>query len=460
MPTILKRFDQLVGQLRKLLAAFPDRRTGTNTRYSMEDIGLSAFAVFFTQSPSFLAYQQAMHKAKGQSNAQTLFQIEKIPTDNHVRDTLDPVSPDHLFPAYDAAYEALGEQGILDTFAAVHNTRLIALDGTWYFSSEKIHCDHCSRIEQKDGQVIYYHSAITPVIVAPGQPYAIPLRPEFITPQDGSTKQDCEINAGKRWLEKNGAFYLPVRGTPACQGAGRQTGQHGNATILGDDLYAHQPFCRRTLLYGYHFIFVCKPDSHTHLSQWVELLEPGKDLHTLKMRVKNNHHWEHHTYRYANAVPLVEGADALKVNWCEVTITDPKGKQLYKNAFITDWKITDDNVAGIVAAGRARWKIENENNNTLKTKGYHLEHNFGHGKQHLSSLLAAMNILAFLFHGFLTFCDEAYRLIRAELPTRETFFQDIRALLRYLCFPSWEALMDFMMRGLEIGPYEKEHRKA
>ncbi|MBI4023747.1 MAG: hypothetical protein HY360_02135 [Verrucomicrobia bacterium] len=82
------------------------------------------------------------------------------------------------------------------------------------------------------------------------------------------------------------------------------------------------------------------------------------------------------------------------------------------------------------------------------------EHNFGHGKQHLSSLLVAMNILAFLFHSFLTFCDENYRLIRATLPTRKTFFQDIRALLRYVCFPSWDALMDFMMRGLEIGPYE------
>ena len=456
----LKRFDQLVGQLRERMAAFPDRRTGANTQYSMEDIGLAAFAVFFTQSPSFLAHQQAMQKAKGQSNAQMLFKIEKIPTDNHIRDTLDAVAPEHLFPAYDAAYQALGEQGILDTFTAVHDTRLIALDGTWYFSSEKIHCPHCSRIAHQDGRITYYHSAITPVIVAPGQPHAIPLRPEFITPQDGSTKQDCEINAAKRWLEKNGAFYLPVRDTCPPLGMRAQTGPNGNATLLGDDLYAHQPFCRRTLLYGYHFLFVCKPDSHTHLSQWVELLEPATGLHTLKMRIRNNQRWENHIYRYANAVPLAEGADVLKVNWCEVTITDSKGKQLYKNAFITDWQITDDNVAGLVAAGRARWKIENENNNTLKTKGYHLEHNFGHGHAQLSSLLAAMNILAFLFHGFLSFCDEAYRLIRAELPTRETFFQDIRALLRYLCFPSWEALLDFMMRGLEIGPHAPHASQA
>ena len=102
----------------------------------------------------------------------------------------------------------------------------------------------------------------------------------------------------------------------------------------------------------------------------------------------------------------------------------------------TGFKITDQNIADLVAAGRARWKIENENNNTLKTKGYHLEHNFGHGKEHLSS-----------------FTDEHYRLIRAALPSRKTFFDDLRALTRYLLFPNWDALMDFMMRGLKIGPY-------
>ena len=291
-------------------------------------------------------------------------------------------------------------------------------------------------MEHSNGEITHYHSAITPVIVGPDKPFAIPLRPEFIVPQDGDTKQDCEIKAGKRWLDKNGSFY-----------------NTGNDTILGDDLYAHQPFCRQVLLNDFHFIFVCKPKSHTWLYEWVDLLEPGKDIHTHNVRVKNENQWEYHTYRYANNVPLVEGEGALKVNWCEVTVTS-KGKQIYHNAFITDFTITDKNVVSIVAAGRARWKVENENNNTLKKGGYHLEHNFGHGKQHLSSLLATLNILAFLFHSFLSFCDDAYRLIRATLPTRQTFFEHIRCLTCYHCFPSWAAMMDFMMRKLEIGPHK------
>jgi hypothetical protein len=47
-----------------------------------------------------------------------------------------------------------------------------------------------------------------------------------------------------------------------------------------------------------------------------------------------------------------------------------------------------------------------ENNNTLKTKGYNLEHNYGHGKRHLSSLLATLNLLAFLFHTALDLVDD------------------------------------------------------
>ena len=431
-------FNDLIGCLREILAGLPDRRKGKNLSYAMEDFGLSAFSIFFTQSPSFLAHQKAMQAARGQNNAQSFFQIAEIPSDNQIRQMLDPVPPQTLYPVYDQIYDRLRKHGILQILRGVNDSTLIALDGTWYHSSQKIHCSCCSHLEHKSGEITYYHSAVTPVIVAPGQSEVIALRPEFITPQDGHTKQDCEIAASKRWLEQNATRYLD-----------------GPVTLLGDDLYAHQPFCRRTLLHGFHFLFTCKPESHSTLYQWVNLLQPGPDLGSMKLRVKVGSQWHTHTYRWAQAVPLAEGDNTLKVNWCELTVTDKDGKVLYHNAWITDWPITGQNVAALVASGRARWKIENENNNTLKTKGYHLEHNFGHGKQHLSSFLAAMNILAFLFHTVLGFTDEHYRLIRATLPSRKTFFQHMSALTHYLRFPSWAGLLRFMMRGLEIGPYAK-----
>jgi hypothetical protein len=434
-----RAFDQLIERLRCVAAGLPDRRTGDNTQYDMADIALAAFSVFFTQCPSFLSYQLGMEQARGRNNARSLFQVGQIPTANHIRQTLDPVAPHHLFSLFDDLHKAFDQSGVLEQMRAVERTRLIALDATWYFSSQSqnVCCPNCSCIQHADGQTTHFHSAITPVIVSPGHSQVVPLRPEFITPQDGQLKQDCEINAAKRWL---------------CAHAGQYS--TGNDTLLGDDLYAHQPFCRQVLLHNFHFLFTCKPASHATLFQWVEGLEAGRPLPTLKLRVKGkSNRWEQHHYRWANSVPLTDRDDALKVNWCAVTISDAEGRQRYRNSFITDWNITADNVAGLVAAGRARWKIENESNNVLKNRGYHLEHNFGHGKKHLSSLLVTMNLLAFGLHTLLELVDGSYRLIRATLGARRRFFQHLEALTSYLHFENWERLLDFMLRGLEIGPY-------
>ena len=432
-------FDPLVERLRSVAAALPDRRTGDNTQFAMADIALSAFAVFFSQCPSFLSFQQAMQQNRGCNNARSLFQIERIPCDNHIRQTLDPIAPSHLLSFFDDLHQAFDRTGLLEQMRAVGHTRLIALDATWYFSSQSknIHCPNCSSLRHADGTTTHFHSAITPVVVSPGHSAVVPLRPEFITPQDGQAKQDCEINAAKRWLAAHAARYTT-----------------GNDTLLGDDLYAHQPFCRQVLLHGFHFLFTCQPASHAHLGSWIEGLAAGGALPTLQQRVKGqSNRWEHHQYRWANAVPLTDSDDALQVNWCELTVTDGDGVMRCRHSFITDWIITADNVAGLVAAGRARWKIENESNNVLKNRGYHLEHNFGHGKKHLASVLVTLNLLAFGLHTLLELVDGSYRLIRATVGARRRFFQHLEALTTYCHFESWERLMDFMRRGLETGPH-------
>ncbi len=423
----------LLGLLCGAIKEFPDKRTGTNLVYSINDVALAAFSVFFTQSPSFLAYQSAMEKARGRSNAQTLFGMTKIPTDNHIRDLLDPVAPKFLNPVFSSVFDTLKAGGYLQPYRSINNTILMALDGTRYHSSKKIHCSNCNCQIHTNGTITYSHTVVTPVIVAPGKPRVFPLEPEFVTPQDGTDKQDCENAAAKRWIEKFGE---------RCSDLG--------VTILGDDLYCHQPLCVLILDKGLNFILVCKPSSHKTLYQWVDEKDGLGQVKTVIVRRRDGKKREIDTYRFVNQVPLRDSDDALMVNWCEITTTTAEDKVLYHNAFATDHKITKSNVVKIVKAGRSRWKIENENNNTLKTKGYHLTHNYGHGKEHLSSLVCAMIILAFLFHTLLEIDDERYRLVRQELPRRDTFFDDLRALTRYICFESWEALLSFMMRGLEI----------
>jgi len=118
---------------------------------------------------------------------------------------------------------------------------------------------------------------------------------------------------------------------------------------------------------------------------------------------------------------------------------------LYQNAFITHHELTAETVAEVVSAGRSRWKTENENHNVLKTKGYNLEHNFGHGQKHLASFLLTLNLLAFLFHTILQLVDRSYQQIRKQRGTRQGFFQDILSLTKYFLFDSWQHLIDFML---------------
>jgi len=149
-------------------------------------------------------------------------------------------------------------------------------------------------------------------------------------------------------------------------------------------------------------------------------------------------------------VPLRDGDDALAVNWIDITVVNETNNEtLYHNSFISNHKITEKRAEAIAAAGRCRWKVENENINTLKTHGYNLEHNYGHGEKFLSSLLVSLILIAFLFHTILDIAAGKYKALRNALPSRKEFFSDVRALIRYLCFESLEQLFDFMISSLE-----------
>jgi hypothetical protein len=159
------------------LDQLPDHRPGNNTTYEIKDAALGAFAVFFTESPSFLAHQRRMQETKGRSNAQTLFGIKQTPTDPQIRNLLDPLSPTQLFPLFPLILAQLHQAGELARFRDFNDTLLVPLDGTQYFSSQKIHCQQCRRRSLANGETLYSHSVIIPVVVKPGQPHVLPLEP-------------------------------------------------------------------------------------------------------------------------------------------------------------------------------------------------------------------------------------------------------------------------------------------
>jgi hypothetical protein len=237
--------------------------------------------------------------------------------------------------------------------------------------------------------------------------------------------------------------------------------QGESITILGDDLYAHEPFCREALARGYHFIFVAKPESHQAL--YTKAGQLGVMKEKVVTRTEGTSRQEKTvvtTYAYANGLPLHAGPKALLVGFVLVTevttattVTKKQAvtttKQTYHNGFVTDHPLTDDNVSLVATAGRTRWKIENENNNTLKTKGYNLEHNFGHGKENLATVLATMNIIAFLFHTMQEFMNDNYITLRAMIGSRKKFFEHMKILLIYECYDNLDDLLEWMIQGLQ-----------
>ena len=94
--------------------------------------------------------------------------------------------------------------GGLASFQRLGGHVLIALDGTEYFCSQKLSCESCSERKRANGKIEHFHAMVSAALVAPGHERALPLEPEFVTPQDGAEKQDCEARATHRWLAAHG----------------------------------------------------------------------------------------------------------------------------------------------------------------------------------------------------------------------------------------------------------------
>jgi hypothetical protein len=428
-PTILA-FSIFLDFLQEGIEKIKDPRSKSNaTKFKISDAMLSAFSMFFMQSQSFLEYQRQLQSRSGKDNVQSIFGVEKIPSDQQIRNILDLISANSLSIVFERIYQFLQLGKHLQRYERLGKNLLICLDGTEYHSSSKISCECCSTRNHRNGKVTYSHTAILPVIAAPNCAEVISLPPEFVTPQDGHEKQDCETTAAKRWISKHRHLF-----------------QGQSITLLGDDLYSRQPMSQHCLDNGMNFIFTCLPSSHSSLYEWLDYLEKNGEVQHLTTKHRKGKTIETYSYRFVNQIPLREHEPSLLVNWCELTIRNGVDDSIvFHNAFVTNHVLNIENIAEIVEAGRCRWKTENENHNDLKNKGYNLEHNFGHGEKHLSSTLLSLNVLAFLFHTILQLIDARYQEIRRKRVTRRGFFQDILSLTKYFVFESWQHLIEFML---------------
>lgn len=401
-----------------------DNRQQAKVDYSIHDCVMSAFAMMYLQDPSILAFQRRIQDRLQRNNLNTIFGIHDIPKDNQLRNVLDTLPIESLSPIFADFLCSLQRGKHLAKYQVLDKKYLVPIDGSEYFSSEKIHCPHCLQKKSAKGGVRYHHQILQATIVHPDESHVLPMAPEPIQNSDGASKQDCEVNAAKRLVAKIRTTYpkLPI-------------------IIVGDGLYSKQPFIDELKDVNMSFILVAKPSDHKILFEWVHELVGLKAGGQLTVTGDKGREYR---YRWVNDVPINGSKDADQVNFFEYHIIKDE-KITYRNSWVTDITIDEKNIVTLVKSGRARWKIENETFNTLKNQGYHLEHNFGHGHHNLSMIFFMINLLAFYAHQILDLTDPLYRNVRyTKFTSRKEFWNQLRCTIRILIFPRWESLLQFI----------------
>lgn len=425
-------FSALRRTLSERFRKVSDNRQESKVDHSMHDCLMSGFSMMLLQDPSVLCFQKRLQQQHHQNNLTTIFDVDTIPKESQMRDTLDGIDTDPIDAVFPDYLKRLQRHKQLIHYQVLGGYCLIALDGSGYFSSYKIKCPHCLRQKKKGLPVRYHHSVLQAAIMNPDMRQVLPMAPEFIRNNDGNKKQDCEINAGKRLLGKIRTAHPKLK-----------------IIINADGLYSKQPFIDEVKAAGMSFILVAKPNDHTVLFEWVEdmmSLDAGHFLEFVDTKKRR------HLYQWVNQVPLNGTKDADDVNFLQYQIIARDGKIVYKNSWVTDIRIDSENIVELVKAARCRWKIENETFNTLKNQGYHLEHNFGHGKQNLCEVFFRLNMLAFFVHQILELTDRLYQNVRAKFSSRKEFWNQIRCTMRVLIFRNWQHLFEFLHAPPEIEP--------
>jgi len=415
--------DALFHLVRSGFATMPDPR-GEEVNISLTDALMSAFAMFSLKAPSLLAFD----KERAEGNLHTIYGIERVPCDTHMREILDPVSPKVLRPLFKSLFRQLQRGKALEPLVFLEGHYLLALDGTEYFTSKTIHCASCLHRVHRNGSITYAHQMLGAALIHPDQRAVIPLMPEPIVNCDGTDKNDCERNAAKRFVARL-----------------RQDHPHLKFIVTEDSLSSNAPHIETLQDYDLRYILGVKEGDHTYLFQQVQAAEQAG-------RVTYYERHERaaglvHRFRFVNDMPLNASQAHVRVNFIEYWESGEAKVQHF--SWVTDIRVSKRTVYHLMRGGRARWKIENETFNTLKNQGYNFEHNYGHGEQHLSVVFAMLMMLAFLVDQAQQLCCALFQAVWAKLGSKRLLWERRRALFYTYALASMRQLFEALFYGLK-----------
>jgi hypothetical protein len=413
----------LLSKLRSGFGDITDHRSG-DVDISLSDALMSAFALFSLKAPSLLAFD----KERTEDNLQRVYGLERVPCDTSMREILDPVEPESLRPLFKGVFGALQRGKALEEMVFVEGHYLLALDGTGYFSSQQIHCASCLETHHRNGTVTYRHQMLGAALIHPDRREVIPLMLEPIIKQDGTEKTDCERNAAKRFMVKL-----------------RQDHPHLKVIVTEDSLSSNAPHIEMLQDHHLHYILGVKEGDHAYLFEQVAAAEQaGRVTYYDRDAPKTD---LHHRFRFASDMPLNESKADLRVNFLECWEWNQDTVQHF--SWVTDLRVNKGTGYQLMRGGRARWRIENETFNTLKNQGYHFEHNFGHGYQHLSVVFAVLMMLAFLVDQVQQLCCPLFQAAWAKWGSKRLLWEKMRALFYDYALDSMQHLFEALVYGFK-----------
>ena len=404
----------------------------SDSEITVADALMSAFAMFSLKDPSLLAFDERRQDDQAYANLKNIYHIDRVPSDTQIRKILDEVNPKQIKPVFKDVFRQAQRGKVLEPMVFMNvngiDCYLLSGDGTEYFSSKKVHCPDCmERKNSKTGEITYYHQMFAGSIVHPDVKAVIPLAPEPIIKQDGTTKNDCERNAAKR-------FYKQVR----------TDHPHIGIIVTEDSLHSNAPHIKDLTDLNMHYIIGVKEGDHRFLFQQVESADQAGHV--------THHEIEKddviHRFRFINDMPLNATNQDVRVNFVEYW--QIKGGKTLHFSWVTDLTVTTENVFQIMRGGRVRWKIENETFNTLKNQGYHFEHNFGHGQKHLSTVFTMTMMLAFLVDQIQQLACPLFQAIEQKKRTRISIWEEMRHLFHCFLFASMADLFKAILYGFKM----------
>ncbi|NOT80512.1 MAG: transposase [Bacteriovoracaceae bacterium] len=371
-------------------------------------------------------------------NLNSLFKIDRVPSDTHLKRYFRNSRIQSVSTIISKTFSYIQRSKTLEQFEFMkingQSHYLLATDGSGYFRSEKLVCDCCMIEEHFDENnkmtLKFGHNILAGSIVHPDLKQVIPMCPEPIMRLDGSSKNDSEQTAFRRFLADFKREHPKLK-----------------IIFLLDALYANGPIIKLLREYGYEFLIAVKETKSllfmsvkegetTGETQFHErVFESGeKVIKTTKMN-----------YRFANNIRLHQDKESPFINFVQVKeVTEWIGKKgkaerLERNfTFITDIAVTKNNIVQLAEGGRTRWKIENETFNTLKNRGYNLEYNYGHGEKNLTHNFIMSMFLAFFVDQIQEISCYTFKKLVEKFKQKSSLWSSLTSAIEWVPLSSWD----------------------